>query len=102
VPEEAVGLVLREDVDAANARVDAVREREIYDPVLPTEVHGRLGSAVRQMGEAGTPTTRQDECDRFASESTRGCFERHCTDRVNHAIGRPRYAIAESVVDEAL
>ena len=48
VPVEAHRLVLREDQHLADAAVQAVREREVDDPVEPAEGHGRLGPVARQ------------------------------------------------------
>ena len=49
VPDQAVGLVLRGDADAADAGVERVGEREIDDPALAAEVHRRLGPVVGQL-----------------------------------------------------
>ena len=48
VPVEAHRLVLREHQDPAHAAVEAVREREVDDPVDAAERHGRLGPVARQ------------------------------------------------------
>jgi hypothetical protein len=48
VPAEGVRLVLREDEDLADVRVDAVREREVDDPEDRTEGHRGLGPDVRE------------------------------------------------------
>jgi hypothetical protein len=61
VPQQAVALVLRDDADAADARVDAVAEREIDDAELAPEVHGRLGAAVGQVLEPAAAATGQHQ-----------------------------------------
>ena len=45
---QGVGVVLGQDEDVVDVRVDAVREREIDDPVLAGEGHGRLGTHGRE------------------------------------------------------
>ena len=47
VAQQRVALVLRHHADAADARVDAVRQREIDDAELAAEVHRRLGALGR-------------------------------------------------------
>ena len=44
VPVERQRLVLGEDVNPAQARVDAVGERDVNDAVVPSEGHRRLGA----------------------------------------------------------
>ena len=51
VAVEALRLVLGRDEDLAQARVDAVREREVDDPVRAAERHRRLGALARQRVE---------------------------------------------------
>ena len=67
VAEQAVRLVLREDVDPAHAGVDAVREREIDDPILAAKVNGRFRSAVREVSEPGAAASGEDQCHRSRS-----------------------------------
>src|SRR5690606_719243 len=59
VADEAVRLVLRADVDAADARIDAVREREVDDAELAAEGHGRLRAPVGELLEAAAPAARE-------------------------------------------
>ena len=52
VAVQALGLVLRHDEDLAQARVDAVREREVDDAIGSAERHRRLGPVAGQREEA--------------------------------------------------
>ena len=52
VADQAVGLVLGGDADAADARVQRVREREVDDPGLAAEIDRRLGPLVGQLHQA--------------------------------------------------
>ena len=52
VTNQRVRLVLRQHADAANARIEAVRQREVDDAVLATEEYRRLCSPVRQFVQA--------------------------------------------------
>ena len=67
---QGVRLILREDEDLADARVDAVRQREVDDAVLAAERRGRLGTMVRQLHEPLTAAARHDDGDGAASELT--------------------------------
>ena len=49
---ERARVVLGQDDDVVDVRVDAVRQREVDDPVLAAERHGRLGPLLRQDREA--------------------------------------------------
>jgi hypothetical protein len=49
VADQAVRLVLRRDADAADARVERVREGKVDDARLAAEVHRRLGAPVGQL-----------------------------------------------------
>ena len=51
MPVERERLVLGEDEDPAQAGVDAVGERDVDDPVVPAEGHGRLGAVAGQRKE---------------------------------------------------
>ena len=53
VTDEAVRLVLRRHADAADAGVDRVRQREVDDARLATEVDGRLRPTVGQLVQPG-------------------------------------------------
>ena len=52
VAVERVALVLREHDDPAEAGVDEVRQREVDQPVVAAERHGRLGAVERQRHQA--------------------------------------------------
>ena len=52
VADEAVGLVLGGDGDAANAGVERIREREVDDARFAAEVDRRLGAPVGELEQA--------------------------------------------------
>jgi hypothetical protein len=68
VPQQAVRLVLREDVDAPDPGVQTIREREVDDSVAAPKVNGRLGALVGELLEARSAPTGQDERDRSSRE----------------------------------
>ena len=47
--QQRMALVLGDDADAADARVDAVRQREVDDAELAAEVDRRLGAPVGEL-----------------------------------------------------
>jgi hypothetical protein len=51
---------LQRDKDAPHARIDAVAQREIDDPVRPAEIDGRLGALLRQRIQAFSDASRKD------------------------------------------
>ena len=55
VTDQAVGLVLRGDRDAANAGVERVRQREVDDARLAAEIDRRLGAPVGELEQAAAP-----------------------------------------------
>ena len=59
VPAERQRLVLERDEDPAEARVDAVAEREVDDAVRPAEIDRRFGPFLGQRVEAFAHATRQ-------------------------------------------
>jgi hypothetical protein len=61
VTDERVRLVLGQYTDAPYARIDAVRQREIDNPVLAAKIKAWLGAPVCQLVEAGSAATRQDQ-----------------------------------------
>jgi hypothetical protein len=68
--DQGVRLILSQDEDLANARVDAVRQGEVDDAVLSPERRGRLRSLIRQLHEPLPSAARHDDGDRAASELT--------------------------------
>ena len=64
VAVEREGLVLGEDVNAAQAGVDAVGERDVDDAVVAAEGNGRLGAVTREREEtfAGAAGQQHSEC----------------------------------------
>src|SRR5579871_1348607 len=61
MPVEAVALVLGEDGDPEDAAVHEVREREVDQPVVAAERHGRLCAVGREGPEAlALPTCQHD------------------------------------------
>ena len=57
---ERARVVLGQDDDVVDVRVDAVGQREVDDPVLATERHGRLGPLLGQDREALALAARED------------------------------------------
>ena len=54
--------VLREHADIEDAGVDAVREREVDDPILAAERHRWLRTALREQAQPTADAAGQDEC----------------------------------------
>ena len=54
-------LVLGQYAHAPNARIDAVRQREVDNPVLAAKIQAWFGAPVCQLVEAGPPATGQDQ-----------------------------------------
>ena len=69
MPQQAVRLVLGQDGDAADVRVDAVRQDEIDDAELAAEEHRRLGAPVGQLLEPAAASAGEDQRDRPAREA---------------------------------
>ena len=63
VAQQAVRLVLRDDADAADARIHAVGQREVNDAELATKINRRFGPPVSEFMQAATAPTRQHQCD---------------------------------------
>jgi len=61
VADQALRLVLRGDADAADAGIDAVRQREIENAEFPPEGHRRLRAPVGQLHEPAATTTGEDD-----------------------------------------
>ena len=59
VADEAVGLVLSGDRDAANAGIESVREREVDDPRLAAEIDRGLGAPVGELEQAAAAPAGQ-------------------------------------------
>src|SRR5688572_8914887 len=66
--DQGVRLILSQDEDLANARVDAVRQREVDDAVLSPERRGWLRSLIGQLHQPLPAAARHDDGDRAASE----------------------------------
>ncbi len=67
---QGVSLILRQDEDLADARIHAIRQREVDDAVLAAERRRGLGPMVRQLHEPLTAAARHDDGDGAASELT--------------------------------
>jgi hypothetical protein len=52
VPDQRMRLVLGQYGHTTHAGVQAVRKREVYDPVLAAEIQRRFGTPVRQLVKA--------------------------------------------------
>ena len=71
VADQRLGLVLRQQGDAADLGVDAVRQDEIDDPVLPAERHRGLGLPGREPLERSTPAVGEDQREHAFASLTR-------------------------------
>ena len=69
VADEAVGLVLGGDRDAADARIEGVGQGEIDDARLAAEEHGGLGPLVGQLHQAAAATAGQHIGHRFPRQT---------------------------------
>ena len=61
MPVQRRGVELRQDVDAAQPRVDAVRNRNVHQPIFPGQRHRRLGAFIgegKQPRPGPAPSTR--------------------------------------------
>ena len=58
---ERTRAVLRQQVDAEESRVDAVREGEVDDAVLPRDGDGRLGAVLGEHRQAAPLPAHEDE-----------------------------------------
>ena len=61
VPVERRGIELRQHEDAPDAGVQAVADRDVDEPVLAADRHGRLGAAVGEGVEALALPAAQDD-----------------------------------------
>jgi len=61
VAQQAVALVLGDDANATDARIHAVREREIDDAELAAEIDRRLGARVGQVLQAAATAAGQHQ-----------------------------------------
>lgn len=61
IPDQALCLVLRQHGDAAQVRVDAIRQREIDDPKAVAKGHDRLRAVTGKSSESGAASTGQHE-----------------------------------------
>ena len=68
VAQQAVRLVLRDDADAPDAGVHAVRQREIDDAELAAEIDRGLGAPVGQVLEPAAAAAGQHQGDRALRE----------------------------------
>src|SRR6516225_11050739 len=57
--QQAVRLVLGQDADPPDARIEAVRQREVDDAKLAAEEHGGLGAPVGQLLQPAAATTSE-------------------------------------------
>ncbi len=71
VADEAVRLVLGRHRDAADARVQRVRQREIYDARLAAEINGGLGAPVSQFHKTAAASAGQHIGHRVTREGGR-------------------------------
>ena len=62
VPVQRRRLELRQHEDVAQAGVDAVADRNVDQPVLAGQRHGRLAAQLRQRIQPRPAPTTQDDC----------------------------------------
>src|SRR5437588_12095573 len=67
--QQAVRLVLGQDGDPADVRIEAVRQRKIDDAELAAEKHGGLGAAVGQLMQPAAAAAGEDERERAPRHS---------------------------------
>ena len=65
--QQRIGFVLGHDAHFSDAGVEAVRQGEIDNPELASEMHGRLGPDIRKLLKPGTATSRKDQGRGFLS-----------------------------------
>ena len=71
VPDQRLGLVLGQQGDAADFGIDAVRQDEIDDSVLPSERHRSLRLPGREPPECATPAAGEDQREHAFATLTR-------------------------------
>jgi hypothetical protein len=73
---QAHRLVLREHKNAAQPAVQAIREREVDDPVNAAKGHGGLGPVACQRAQPRALASRQYHCQNFLhlQRPSLGCF----------------------------
>ena len=59
-------LILRQHTDGIDARVQAVAERKIYNPVFSSERNGRLCNMLCQNAESAALPSCQNHCNTFS------------------------------------
>ena len=77
VSDQAVRLILRRHRYAANARVEGIGKRKVYDARLAAEVDGRLGASVCQFEQPCPASSRQDIGHRLARQGRRSTIVSH-------------------------
>ena len=80
VAQQRVRLVLRDHADAADARVEAVRQREVDDAELAAEVDRRLGAPVGELLQPRAASAGQHQRGAASAE-----LERFLTRNLVHA-----------------
>ncbi len=68
VADQAVGLVLGGDADAADARIERVRQREVDDAGLAAEIDRRFGAPVGQLLQPASAAAGQHVSHRVARQ----------------------------------
>src|SRR5690606_9932748 len=63
VPVQRGRVELGEDEDAVDARVEAVADRDIHQPVFACQGYGRLAAFGGQRMQPGSPTSAHDYGD---------------------------------------
>jgi hypothetical protein len=72
VMNQALSFVLGCDPDAPNARVNAIRQREVDNAKFSAERHGRLRTPVGKRPQARSPPTREHDSERLLRKMSHG------------------------------
>ena len=90
--QQAVGFVLGQDVAAADARIDAVGQREIDDPIFAAKGNGGLRPPIGQLFQPAATPAGQHEGDHAFVHLKGPHFVRH------RSASRPRFGLYRGVL----
>src|SRR5690606_27032396 len=68
MPVQADRIELRQQIDAVQSAVDAVRDRDVDDAILARQRHRRLRTILRQRKEPGLFAAAEDQTHHIAHE----------------------------------
>src|SRR5437016_330476 len=87
--QQAVRLVLGQDGDPADVRIEAVRQREIDDAELAAKENRGLGAAVGQLFQPAAAAAGEDERERAPRQSFLDASRREHEVLLPSIAGRP-------------